>query len=153
MEDRMPAPGLIGARPPTEQEAADIRLGTQVAKATSGLEIGQTVVIKQGTILAVEAFEGTDETILRAGRLSRGGLVVVKAAKPGHDMRFDIPVVGMRTFKVLRKAGVSVLAVEAGRTILLERDALMKESNRRGICFTAVAMEDAPATGQQKDDV
>ena len=109
---------------------------SKVAKTTSGLEIGQTVVVKEGTILAVEGFEGTDETILRAGRLGGPGAVVVKVAKLGHDMRFDIPVIGMQTFRILRKAKISCLAVEAGRTILLEREKLIAEADRLNIAFT-----------------
>ena len=143
MEAAMPKPGLIGARPPTTGEQADIQLGLQVAKSTSGLDIGQTVVLKQGTILAVEAFEGTDAAILRAGELGGPGGVVVKVAKRGHDMRFDIPVVGLHTFKTLKKAGISALAVEAGRTILLERERLIEEADRRQIAFVAVSTEDS----------
>ena len=143
METEMPAPGTLGRRAPDEREQADIRLGAKVAKITSGLEIGQTVVVKEGTVLAVEGFEGTDETILRAGRLGGPGAVVVKVAKRGHDMRFDIPIVGMRTFKMLKKAKISCLAVEAKRTILLEREKLAAEADRLGIAFAAF---DAAAT-------
>jgi DUF1009 family protein len=138
MEKTMPAPGPIGGRAPTEAEMADIRLGFEVAKVTSGIEIGQTVVVKNGTILAVEAFEGTDETILRAGRLGGPGAVVVKVAKRGHDMRFDIPVVGTRTFKSLRKIKAAALAVEAHRTILLNRECLTVEADRLGLSFVAM---------------
>ena len=137
METEMPAAGTLGRRAPDERELADIRLGAKVAKITSGLEIGQTVVVKEGTVLAVEGFEGTDETILRAGRLGGPGGVVVKVAKLGHDMRFDIPIVGLRTFKMLKKAKISCLAVEAKRTILLERDKLAAEADRLGIAFVA----------------
>ncbi len=137
METEMPAAGTLGRRAPDEREQADIRLGAKAAKLTSGLEIGQTVVVKDGTILAVEGFEGTDETILRAGRLGGAGAVVVKVAKLGHDMRFDIPIIGMRTFKMLKKAKISCLAVEAKRTILLERDKLTAEADRLGIAFAA----------------
>lgn len=143
METEMPAAGTLGRRAPDERELADIRLGAQVAKVTSGLEIGQTVVVKEGTVLAVEGFEGTDETILRAGRLGGPGAVVVKVAKRGHDMRFDIPIVGLRTFKMLKKAKISCLAVEAKRTILLEREKLAAEADRLGIAFAAF---DAAAT-------
>lgn len=143
MESAMPEAGLIGGRQPTEAEMADIRFGLEVAKITSGIEIGQTVVVKNGTILAVEAYEGTDETILRAGRLGKGGTVVVKVAKKGHDMRFDIPVVGMRTMKTLKKSKTSVLAVEAKRTILLDRAKLIAEANRLGICLIAMDTEDS----------
>ena len=143
METEMPAAGTLGRRAPDEREQADIRLGAKVAKITSGLEIGQTVVVKEGTVLAVEGFEGTDETILRAGRLGGPGAVVVKVAKLGHDMRFDIPIVGLRTFKMLKKAKISCLAVEAKRTILLEREKLAAEADRLGIAFAAF---DAAAT-------
>lgn len=143
MEDTMPAAGLIANRPPTTGEEADIALGIRVAKATSGIEIGQTVVVKQGTILAVEAFEGTDEAIRRAARLGGAGIVVVKVAKRGHDMRFDIPVIGLRTLMTLRKARAAVLAVEAGRTILLNREELVRQADRMNLCFTAVPTGDS----------
>ncbi len=137
METEMPAAGVLGRRAPDEREQADIRLGAKVAKVTSGLEIGQTVVVKEGTILAVEGFEGTDQTILRAGRLGGPGSVVVKVAKLGHDMRFDIPIIGERTFKMLKKAKATCLAVEAKRTILLAREKLVAEADRLGIALVA----------------
>lgn len=143
MEKSMPEAGLLTSTPPTEQQQADIELGQRVAKITSGIEIGQTVVIKEGTILAVEAFEGTDAAILRAGELGGDGLVVVKVAKRGHDMRFDIPVVGERTLKTLKKAGAKVLAVEALRTILLDRQNLVAQAERQGLCLIAVTTQDA----------
>lgn len=139
MESAMPDVGIMTVRQPTESELADIELGLRVAKTTSGLEIGQTVVVKQGTIIAVEAFEGTDETILRAGKLAGAGTVIVKVAKHGHDMRFDIPVIGERTIKLLKKIKAAVLAVEAKRTIVLERDRIIAEANRHQLCVTAVA--------------
>jgi hypothetical protein len=141
MERTMPEPGVLARRAPDARESADIDLGRRVAKATSSLEIGQTVVVKEGTILAVEAFEGTDEAILRGGKLGGRGSVVVKTAKAGHDMRFDIPVVGLRTMKSLRKAGATALAVEARRTILLEREALVAEADRMGLAFVAFEPE------------
>ncbi len=141
MEHTMPAPGVLGARGPTDREKADIELGLKVAKVTSGLDIGQTVVIKEGVILAVEAFEGTDQAILRAGELGGPGTVIVKVAKRGHDMRFDIPVIGDYTLKTLRKVKASALAVEAGRTILLDREALVAEADRLKLCFIAVGVE------------
>ncbi len=145
METEMPASGVLSRRAPDEREQADIRLGAQAAKVTSGLEIGQTVVVKDGTILAVEGFEGTDATILRAGKLGGTGAVVVKVAKRGHDMRFDIPIIGLRTFKMLKKARVSCLAVEARRTILLEREKLAAEADRLGIAFVAFDAATEPA--------
>lgn len=142
MEKSMPEPGRLTAAAPTEAQQRDIELGLHVAKTTSGLEIGQTVVIKEGTILAVEAFEGTDATILRAGELGGPGSVVVKVAKRGHDMRFDIPVVGERTLKTLKKAGAAVIAVEARRTILLDRASLVAQADRQGLCMIAIETGD-----------
>lgn len=141
METEMPAVGLLGGRRPDEREQADLCLGANVAKVASGLDIGQTVVVKDGTILAVEGFEGTDATILRAGKLGGPGAVVVKVAKRGHDMRFDIPIIGLRTFKSLKKARISCLAVEAKRTILLEREKLVAEADRLGLAFLAFDAE------------
>ncbi|MDA0578746.1 MAG: UDP-2,3-diacylglucosamine diphosphatase LpxI [Verrucomicrobia bacterium] len=137
MEAHMPAAGVLTTRQPTSTEEADIALGLRVARITSGLEIGQTVVIKEGTILAVEAFEGTDATLKRAGRLGGPGMVVVKVAKPGHDMRFDIPVVGTHTLRLLKKYKAAALAVEAGRAILLERDQLIAAANAAGITLVS----------------
>ena len=138
MEDTMPAPGLLSRRAPTDRERLDIELGLQAAKATSALEIGQTVVVKEGVILAVEAFEGTDETMLRAGKLGGEGAVVVKVARQGHDMRYDIPVVGLRTLEVLKKIKAAVLAVEARRTILLEKEKVVETADRQGLALIAV---------------
>jgi UDP-2,3-diacylglucosamine hydrolase len=141
MEHAMPAAGRLGGRDPTAGEQADIELGFRVAKTTSGLEIGQTVVVKGGTILAVEAFEGTDEAIRRGGELGGPGAVVVKTAKSGHDMRFDIPVVGENTLRALRKIRAAALAVEAGRTILLDREALVTAADDMGLAFVALALD------------
>lgn len=137
MEAHMPVPGLLGDRPPTDQEKKDIDLGFKVALAVGALDIGQTVVVKDGAVLAVEGFEGTDETILRGGKLGGRGAVVVKAAKEGHDMRFDIPVIGPHTIKTLKRIHAGVLAVQAGRTIVLGRDEAIVAANRAGICLLA----------------
>ncbi len=142
MESAMPTAGQLSLREPTVQEQQDMDMGFNVAKVTSGLAIGQTVVIKEGTILAVEAFEGTDETLIRAGRMGGPGAVVVKAAKKGHDMRFDIPVIGMHTMKVLKKIKASVLAVEASRTILLDRGKIIEKADSIGLCFCASEVHD-----------
>jgi DUF1009 family protein len=138
MEAHMPAAGNLSQRGPDAREKADIELGFKVAKMSSGLDIGQTVVVKEGTVLAVEAFEGTDAAILRAGRLGGPGSVVVKVAKAGHDMRFDIPVVGEHTLKVLKKARASTLALEAGRAILLEKEQVIEKADRMGLCLMVV---------------
>jgi hypothetical protein len=146
MESTMPAEGVLGRRPPSDAERADIELGLKVAKTTSGLDIGQTVVLKNGTILAVEAFEGTDAAILRAGELGGEGVVVVKVAKQGHDMRFDIPVIGEHTMRILKKVRAGALAIEAGRTILLEREKLVTEADRLNLAFVAIPFDHQPPT-------
>jgi DUF1009 family protein len=128
-------PGVLTNREPTQTEKEDMVLGRSVAHTTSSLEIGQTVVVKEGTILAVEAFEGTDATILRAGKLGGPGATLIKLAKRGHDMRFDIPVIGMRTVKSIQKAGISAVLVESGRAILLERDKVLQQLNRLNVSF------------------
>ncbi len=137
MEETMPAPGCLSRLIPDERILSDIALGKRVARFSSNLDIGQTVVVKQGTVLAVEAFEGTDRAIARAGQLGGPGAVVVKAAKTQHDMRFDIPVVGERTLRGLRRIRAAALVVEAHRTILLEREKLIDMANRYGLCFVA----------------
>ncbi len=141
MQAHMPTEGVLSKREPTDVEMNDIRIGFRVAKATSGLDIGQTVVVKQGTILAVEAFEGTDATILRAGKLGGAGAVLIKVAKPGHDMRFDIPVIGPHTVKSLKKAGIGAVAVEAGKAILLEREEIVRQMDSMNIAFTVIEPE------------
>ncbi len=143
MESAMPNSGQLAGADPDPREEADIQLGLHVAKTTSQLEIGQTVVVKEGTIIAVEAFEGTDKTIRRAGQLAGKGGVVVKVAKQGHDMRFDIPVIGERTIRMCRKAGISVLALEAKRTILLDRHAVVELASQSGLKLLAIDVERA----------
>lgn len=139
MESAMPGPGQLSQRAPTEQETADMQMGLRVAKVTSGLDIGQTVVLKEGTILAVEAFEGTNQAIKRAAKLAGDGVVIVKTAKAGHDMRFDIPVIGVHTLRLLRKLRASALFVEAGQTIVLEQEKVIALADEADICFAAVA--------------
>jgi len=112
--------GILSRRSPGEREIADITLGIQVLDRVGSLDIGQTVVVKEGVILAVEAIEGTDEAIRRGGALGGSGAVVVKGSKPGQDMRFDVPVVGPRTVNVMRENGATVLALEAHRTIIVD---------------------------------
>jgi DUF1009 family protein len=142
MESHMPTAGILTQKQPTEMQQSDIELGLTVARATSHLDVGQTVVIKEGTILAVEAFEGTDETILRAGRLGGAGAAIVKLAKPGHDMRFDIPVVGVHTIKLLAKTRAGVLALEEERSILLERDNVIRMADAIGLCIVVLKQDD-----------
>lgn len=127
-------PGSMARRAPDESELADIAYGREIAKAVAGLDLGQTIVVAERACVAVEAMEGTDATIERAGKLSNGRrLVVVKVSKPQQDMRFDVPVVGARTIEAMKRAGASVLAVDAGRTLLFERARLIEAADRAGI--------------------
>ncbi|MEA2068415.1 MAG: UDP-2,3-diacylglucosamine diphosphatase LpxI [Verrucomicrobiota bacterium] len=138
MECYTPEAGQLSRRAPTEREQADIGLGLKLVKGTSDFEIGQTVAIKDGIIIAVEAWEGTNHTLKRAGKFGKAGTVIVKVPKVGHDMRFDIPVVGTKTFKIMKRAKVSCLAVEAGKTILLEKEKLIAMADRFNMAFLAV---------------
>ncbi len=138
--DAVPQPGTLTRRKPSKEQQADIEFGLKIAKAVSALDIGQTVVVKKGTVLAVEGFEGTDECIRRGGALAgdEGGAVVVKVSKPNQDFRFDIPCVGQQTIESCAAGNVAVLAIEAGRSLLLDKEALLEAGDKRGLCITAV---------------
>lgn len=123
---------IAGPRPKTRQ-IEDLEFGYQIAKESSRLDIGQTVVVKNGTVLAVEAFEGTNECIKRGGTIGRGKSIMVKVSKPGQDMRFDVPVIGSQTLETCRDAGVSLIGIEAGRTLLLDKPALAELAGKLGI--------------------
>jgi len=133
----IPERGTLTRRQPSLEEMRDVAFGRKMARRLAGLDIGQTVVVKDRAVLAVEALEGTDETIARGGRLGRGGVVVVKVARPRQDFRFDVPVIGVRTIEALKAAGAAVLAVEAGRTIALERPRLVAMADEAGLCVVA----------------
>ncbi len=152
MQSAMPAPGVLTVRGPTSSEEKDIALGLQIARWSSHHEVGQTVVVKNGVVLAVEALEGTDKAILRAGRLGGRGLVVVKLAKPGHDMRFDIPVVGMKTLKILKRAGATALALEAGRSIVLETERVVQQADRQNLAIRIFNKEEVNRHDDQPKD-
>jgi UDP-2,3-diacylglucosamine hydrolase len=137
MEDYLAQPGqLAGPRLSVRQEE-DVTFGFSIAKEIARLDIGQTVVVKNGTVIAVEAFEGTNETIRRGGSLARKGAVMVKVSKPRQDFRFDVPVIGSVTLQHAHDARLSAIAVEAGRTLLLDREALIKLSERHRIALVA----------------
>ncbi len=136
----IPSEGILTSRAPTSAQWEDIRLGFEVAKEVGRLGIGQTVVVKNRVILAVEAVEGTDAAIRRGGELGKGGFTVVKVSKPQQDLRFDVPAVGMDTIKLLHELKGAVLAIEAGKTILLEREELLREAERKGIVIAAVSL-------------
>jgi DUF1009 family protein len=136
-------PGVLTRRAPSAREEADIAFGWDLAKQMGRLDVGQSVAVKEKAVLAVEAIEGTDQAIRRAGQLCRaGGFVVVKVAKPQQDRRFDVPTVGRETIQSLHESGGRVLAVEAGQTIVLDQAETIALADRYGL--TVVALTDAP---------
>jgi len=130
--------GVLGRVHPTPEQRADVAYGLRVAQRIATLDIGQTVVVHERAVLAVEAVEGTDETIRRAGKLGRSGLCIVKVAAPQQDPRFDLPTVGPHTMEVAALSGVAVVAVEAGRTIVLNREAVVARADGSGIALLGV---------------
>ena len=137
----LPSPGILTRRKPTQKEWLDIEFGHKMAKEIAGLDIGQTVVVKDQSVLAVEGMDGTDFTIKRGGRLGRGDVVVVKVSKPQQDRRFDLPIIGERTVEVLKQAKAKVLAFSARSTILLDRKKVVKSANQNGISLVAIKEE------------
>ena len=140
----LPAPGVLTQRAPDESEAADIAYGRKVAQQVAGLDLGQMVVVRDCACVAIEAMEGTDETIERAARITGGQkLVVVKVSKPAQDMRFDVPVIGLKTIDVMRRSNATALAIDAGRTLLFDRDELIGAADDAGIAIEAFAPEES----------
>jgi DUF1009 family protein len=136
----MPQTGFALGPKLSDDQKADVEFGFKIAKETSRLEIGQLAVVKNGAVLAVEAFEGTDKCLARGGELAgkNGGAVAVKVAKINHDMRFDIPCIGAQTFETCAAARISVLALESGKTLLLEREACEKLAKENKISVTTI---------------
>lgn len=141
MQRFIPAAGTLTTRKPDARQVADIELGRRVIKETGVFDIGQTVVVKEGVVLAVEAFEGTDRAVRRGGRLGGPGAVVVKVPRRGHDHRFDIPVIGRRTLRAFRRAGIGCLALEEGGAVMLDREACIAQADRAGIAITVLQRE------------
>jgi DUF1009 family protein len=139
LQPLLAAAGTLTARAPSASECADLEFGYRMADAIAGLDIGQTICVRDRAVVAVEAMEGTDETIGRAGRLAGPGVVVVKVAKPNQDMRFDVPVVGVPTIDVMRGAGATVLSIDAGRTLVFEGDAVVAAADAAGIAIVGRA--------------
>src|ERR1041385_7914049 len=137
LEDSLAQSGLIAGEKLSRQEEEDVDLGWKTAKEIARLDIGQTVIVKNGTIVAVEALEGTNETIKRGGTLARDGAVMVKMSKPNSDLRFDVPVIGVETIRIAAEARLRVVAVEAGKTLLLDHDAIIDGANRSKISILA----------------
>jgi UDP-2,3-diacylglucosamine hydrolase len=140
----LPEPGVLTRRSPNEQESADIAYGHNIARKIAALDIGQTVVICDQACVAIEAMEGTDETIARASRFANGKpLVVVKVSKPGQDMRFDVPVIGLPTVAQMNSSRATALAVDSGRTLLFDRQNLIAQADEAGIAIQAFPPEAA----------
>jgi UDP-2,3-diacylglucosamine hydrolase len=149
LEPMLASEGVLNRRGPTDREQTNITYGRAVANHLSRFDIGQTVVIAEAACVAVEAMEGTDATILRAGEIMKSpslgkqpstlsrALTVVKVAKPNQDMRFDVPVVGLKTIETMKLAGATCLALDAGRCLLLDKEALLEAANEAGICIVA----------------
>lgn len=145
----LPGAGVLTRRAPDASESEDIGYGRQIARAIAGLDLGQTVVVRGRACVAIEAMEGTDETIERASRITGGQkLVVVKVSKPRQDMRFDVPVIGLKTIEAMRRSNATALAIDAGRTLLFDRDALIHAADEAGIAIQAFAPEPTPAKGK-----
>jgi UDP-2,3-diacylglucosamine hydrolase len=138
--------GCWTQRKPTSAEEADLKLGFEISKKIGSMDIGQSVVVGGGSVLAVEAIDGTDATIRRGGGLAKKEAVVVKTSKPGQDMRFDVPAVGLETVKSMRSSGVTALGVEAGKTLAFDRQEMVKLADESGIAIVGlVSMPEGPS--------
>lgn len=138
LTDHLAPKGTLTRRGPSVVELEDIEFGKNIARAMGSLDIGQTVVVKEKAIVAIEAMEGTDRTIARGGAIAHRGAVVVKTAKPKQDNRFDVPVIGPRTIETMVKAKVGCIAIEAGKTLLIDRERCVKLADKSKICIVAI---------------
>ncbi len=143
LEDSLAKAGLIAGPKPNQRVMEDIKFGFDIAKEISRLDIGQTVVVRHGTVLAVEGFEGTDQAIRRGAALGKGQCVVVKVSKPDQDFRFDVPIIGRGTIEVADAAGIRCLAVESGKTLLLDQDAVKTAAKQRMLTLFGCSTESA----------
>ncbi len=132
--------GVMTARRPTEAETASLTFGYRMADTIAGLDIGQTIAVKQSAVVAVEAMEGTDAVIARAGELAGPGVVLVKVAKPRQDMRFDVPIVGVPTIQAMARAGASVLSLDAGKALMFDKTAMIAAADAAGIAIVGRAL-------------
>ncbi len=138
LEDLLASAGPLSRRRPTKEELLDIEFGFRIAKEIGRLDIGQCVVVRRQIVVALEAIEGTDETIRRGGRLAGPGTVVVKVSKPGQDLRFDVPAVGRETVATMQEVRAAVLALEAGKTLIFDRPELVRSADAAGIAIWGV---------------
>lgn len=132
--------GVMTARRPTEAETASLTFGYRMADTIAGLDIGQTIAVKQSAVVAVEAMEGTDAVIARAGELAGAGVVLVKVAKPRQDMRFDVPIVGVPTIQAMARVGASVLSLDAGMALMFDKTAMIAAADAAGIAIVGRAL-------------
>jgi DUF1009 family protein len=139
LEPLLAREGVLTRRTPTADEAADLAFGYRIADTIAGLDIGQTIAVRSSAVVAVEAMEGTDQVIERAGRLAGAGVSIVKVAKPNQDMRFDVPVVGVATIRAMQAAGAGVLSVDAGRTLMIDGEAIVAAADAAGIAIVGRA--------------
>jgi hypothetical protein len=137
LQDHLPSEGVLTRRAPDERERGDIEYGLEVAREIARLDLGQTIVVRSRACVAVEAMEGTDATVRRAGTLAKGRLTVVKVAKPNQDMRFDVPVVGVPTVETMAEAGATCLCITAGKTLIFDREEMLALANRRRVAVVA----------------
>ncbi len=133
----LPEPGILTKSKPNDAEQRSIEFGIKMAKGLAALDLGQTVVVRKRAAVAVEALEGTDECIRRGAKIGGEGVIIVKSSKPNQDMRFDVPVVGMGTINVMIECKARLLAVEAHKTLMLEKDAILEKANKNNICIVA----------------
>lgn len=137
LQDSLPTLGNVTRRKPSRQEQEDVDYGLEIAREIARLDLGQTIVVRGKACVAIEAMEGTDETIRRAGRLVNGRLTVVKVAKPDQDMRFDVPVVGVPTIEAMVEAGATCLCITAGKTLMFDREEMIQTAERNKIAIVA----------------
>lgn len=137
LKDHLPQEGILSRRSPDERERGDIEYGLEVAHEIARLDLGQTIVVRSRACVAIEAMEGTDATVRRAGSLAKGRLTVVKVAKPDQDMRFDVPVVGVPTVETMAEAGATCLCITAGKTLIFDREEMLRLAERRRIAVVA----------------
>ena len=138
LQDLLPQEGKLSRRAPDGRERGDIEYGLEVAHEIARLDLGQTIVVRSRACVAIEAMEGTDATVRRAGELARGRLTVVKVAKPDQDMRFDVPVVGIPTIQTMTEAGATCLCLTAGKTLMFDRQQMIEMADAQGIAVVAV---------------
>jgi UDP-2,3-diacylglucosamine hydrolase len=138
LQHHLPQAGTLTRRQPDKHEREDIEYGLEIAREIARLDLGQTIVVRGKACVAIEAMEGTDETIRRAGKLVQRRLTVVKVAKPNQDMRFDVPVVGVPTLDAMAEAGATCLCLTAGKTLMFDREEMIRVANERKISIVAV---------------